>query len=104
MKDINNYILEKFKISKDIKEPKQRKASEADYYICYLEKDKKTLHCKWIGTYTKNEQGRKEAEERSERYSNFGQYKTWKRIPGVKTRLQVNTVASHKDVINLEWY
>jgi len=108
MNNISEYIIEKLKLDKDSKLEKEkapRKPSEADYYVCYLDKGPKTyLHCKWLGVYPKNDDGRKQAEADADK-SNFGKNNPgWKRIPGVKTRSQVGTVASNKKVDEYQWY
>ena len=108
MNNISKYIIEKLKLDKDSKLEKEKAAkrpSEADYYVCYLDKGPKTyLHCKWLGVYEKNEKGRKEAEADADRYGFGDNTPGWKRIPGVKTRSQITTVATNKGVDEYQWY
>ena len=110
MKELNTYINEKLVIDKHIKikpykEPKEPKFE--DYYLCYIETQKKPdgskykiLHNKWFGYYPKNSDGRKQAEADSKKYTNFPD-PSWKPM-GVRTRSQVTTLGNKVD--KYEWY
>jgi len=107
MKDLNEYIVEKLTIDRHtrVKEPKEPK--EVDYYLCFIETQKKSdgskykiLHNKWFGVYPYGADGRKQAEADSKKYSNFPE-PDWKPM-GVRTRAQVTTLGNKVD--KYEWY
>lgn len=114
MKDLNNYILEKLVIDKNVKINKRAKdknrkmhvvTKEVSYYICYLEKGPTTyLHSQEIGAYTRDAKGRAEAEKQADKYAFGDNTPGWKRIPGVKTRSQITTLAAQKNVDQYVWH